>query len=94
MRDLRKYWAEVNAIRRGLADFVWLVPAAGGALVEVTAEVAARLLQAKSHRTAAEEEIAAYREAQDAARRRAFQDGLRRKGIAVIPVGSGPRGSA
>ena len=91
MRDLRKYWAEVNAIRRGLADFVWLAPAGGGVLVEVTAEVGARLLQAKSHRVATEEEIAAHRTAEDAARQRAFQEELRRKGIAVVVAGASAR---
>jgi hypothetical protein len=91
MRDLRKYWAEVNAIRRGLADFVWLAPEGEGSLVEVSAAVAARLLQARSHRLAAGDEVAAHREAEDAARQRAFQGELRRKGIAVVPVGAGPR---
>jgi hypothetical protein len=75
----------VNAIRRGLADSVWLAPQ-NGPLVEVPASMAARLLHAQSHRLATPEEIAAYRAAEDAARRRAFQEDLRRKGIAIIPV--------
>ena len=85
MRDLRKYWAEVNAIGRGLADSVW-VASPGGPLVEVPAAVAAKMLQAKSHRLATEEEIAVHKAGQDEARRRAFHDDLRKKGIAVVPL--------
>jgi hypothetical protein len=88
MRDLRKYWAEVNAIQRSLAPYVWLRAEQGG-LVETSAAVAARLLHAKSHRLATEEEVAEYHGAEDAARRRAFEDELRRKGIAVVPVRKG-----
>ena len=92
MADLRKYWAEVAKLECGLADYVWLTPRAGGAsLAEVAAPVAAKLLHAKSHRLATDEEVAAHRADQDAARRRAFNEDLRRKGIAVIPVGAAPK---
>ena len=96
MRDLRKYWQEVRAMERNLPEFVWLVGgelAKGGgasnellALVEVPAAQAAKLLHGGSHRLATEEEIAAHVAAQDSLRQQAFQDGLRRKGIAVVTV--------
>ena len=87
MGDLRRYWQEISVMERGLAEDVWVAARAGGAaLAEVPKAVAARLLHAKSHRLATEEEIAAHREEENAARRRAFHDELRRKGIAVVPV--------
>ena len=88
MRDLRKYWREVAEIERGLAEFVFLAPRAGGAaLVEVPARVAAKLLHANSHRLAEEQEIAAHKAAEEELRRRSFHDELRRKGVAVVPLG-------
>ena len=91
MRDLRKYWAEVNAIGRGLADSVWVTPASAGQLVEVPAGVAARLLQSQSHRLATDKEIAAHKAGEAEARQRAFHDDLRKKGIAVVPLSDSRR---
>ena len=87
MRDLKKYWREVNALEKEMEPFVWLVPLKGPAdLVQVTAAVAAKLLHGASHRLAMEAEKAAYRESQDTERRRAFHSDLRRQGIAVVSL--------
>jgi hypothetical protein len=90
MRDLRKYWHDINALEKELPDFVWLMPVTGaGGLVEVKGGVAAKLLHAGSHRMATDEEKDHYQDGQQVQRRRAFHDDLRRKGIAVVPVSSG-----
>ena len=93
MRDLRKYWQEIREIEKGLPEFVWLMSLdhpprgqTGGSMAQVPAAAAARLLHAKSHRLAAGEEIQAHQTAQDEAKRLAFHEGLRKRGIAVIAV--------
>ena len=96
MRDLKRYWREVRELEHGLPMFVWLVTVEdglrgqrGGMIVEVPAAHAAKLLHARSHRTASEEEIAAHQAGQLAKERREFHEDLRRKGITIIPV-AGP----
>jgi hypothetical protein len=86
MRDLRKYWHDVRVMARVLPEFVW-VAGEDGRLVEVSAEVAAKLLIAKSHRLATEEEIRARGEAETARNREMALEGRRKRGIEVIPVG-------
>jgi hypothetical protein len=93
MADLRVYWQEVRALANSLPQFTWLMSVddakrgmVGGRMAEVGAEQAARLLHAKSHRTATEDEIGAHLEKEDQARRVSYQDGLRRRGIAVVAV--------
>ena len=93
MRDLRKYWQEIRAIEKSLPEFVWLMSLdnsprgpQGGCIAQVAAAAAARLLHAKSHRLAADEEIQAHQTAQDGAKRLAFHEGLRKRGIAVVAV--------
>jgi hypothetical protein len=93
MRDLRQYWQEVRALERSLPEFVWLVSLedakrgmVGGRMAEVGAASAAQLLHAKSHRLATEDEIAAHLEKADQARRQRVQDGLRRRGIALVAM--------
>jgi hypothetical protein len=87
MRDLKKYWREVRVLASDLPPFVWLAPANGaGELVEVKCEVAARLLHAASHRLATEAEMVAHQQGQNAQRRHAFHDDLRKKGIAVVSI--------
>ena len=87
MRDLKKYWREVNTLEAELPPFVWLMPVNGaGGLVEVKAGVAAKLIHTGTHRLGTEEEKGAYQQAQTAQRHRAFHDDLRKKGIAVVPV--------
>ena len=91
MRDLRQYWHEVNALQDSLPADVWLVPVKGGELVEVKASQAAKLVYAKTHRRATDDELAEYQSQQDDRRRRAFHEELRRKGIAVVPVSNPSR---
>jgi hypothetical protein len=93
MADLGKYWRELRVIEKTLPDFVWLMSLdnplkdqTGGSMVEVAAAIAAKLLYAKSHRLATEEETAAHLLKQQDTQQQAFQRRLRDKGIAVVPV--------
>jgi hypothetical protein len=93
MRDLRKYWLEIRETEKSLPEFVWLMsfdnPARGqrgGSIAQVGAGAAARLLHAKSHRLATEDEIQVHQTAEDKAKQLAFHEGLRKRGIAVIAV--------
>jgi hypothetical protein len=93
VRDLKKYWKEVREMERNLPPFVWLMSLeddwrglTGGVLTEVPAPEAAKLLHSKSHRIGTAEEIAAHLEKQSAAVRRAFHEGLRKRGVTIIPV--------
>ena len=93
MADLKKYWQALRAIEESLPEFVWLVsvdnPAkgqVGGSMVEVAAALAAKLLYTKSHRPATEEETQAHLAQQEQIQRQAFQQRLRDKGVAVVPV--------
>ena len=93
MADLGKYWRELRVIEKTLPDFVWLMSLdnpfkdqTGGSMVEVAAAVAAKLLYAKSHRLATEEETGAHLSKQQDAQQQAFQQRLRDKGIAVVPI--------
>ncbi len=93
MPDVRRYWQEIRAIEKTLPEFVWLAGGenATGSIVEVAAAQAAHLLHAKSHRVATEEEIAAQRVEQDAAKDRVRHERLRRQGIAIVAVKPGAR---
>ena len=93
MRDLRKYWQEIRAIEKSLPEFVWLTSLdhaprgqKGGCIAQAAAAGAARLLHAKSHRLATDEEIQAHQTAEHQAKHLAFHEGLRKRGIAVIAV--------
>ena len=65
MFSLKKYWQVLREIEKSLPDYVYLY--SQGGLVEVGAAVAARLLQAGSHRLATPEEIQQHRDQQRAA---------------------------
>ena len=93
MPDLKKYWQEIRAIEQSLPAEVWLVSLqnlakgqVGGAIAEVAAAVAAKLLHAKSQRLVTEEEIEAYKAQQDEIKRQIFEQRMRQQGIAVIPL--------
>jgi hypothetical protein len=93
MFDLKRYWSEVRAIERGLADCVWLSSIEnplkgqpGGRLAQAAAHTAARLLHAKSHRLATKEEIAAHLAGEEAKKKQERSDALRRRGVAVVSV--------
>jgi 2,4-dienoyl-CoA reductase-like NADH-dependent reductase (Old Yellow Enzyme family) len=93
MPDLKKYWQEIRAIEKSLPTEVWLVSLqnlakgqVGGAIVEVAAAAAAKLLHAKSQRLATDEEIEAHKARQAEIQRQVFEQRMRKQGIAVIPV--------
>jgi hypothetical protein len=87
MRDLKRLWQDIREIQARLPEFVWVVEVDRiHSPVEVGAEVAARLLQAKSHRLATEEEVGSHRERERALNRRQAEDRLRRDGIAVVAL--------
>jgi hypothetical protein len=85
MRDVRKYWQDVQAMARLLPEFLW-VASEEGCLVEVSAELGAKLLIGKSHRVATEDEIRARREADAARNREMARRGRRKRGIEVVAV--------
>jgi len=95
MRDLRQYWQEVRTLERSLPEFVWLMSISdakrgmvGGRMAQVGAAQAAQLLHVNAYRMATEDEIAAHLAKEDQARRQSYNDGLRRRGIAVVEVTS------
>jgi hypothetical protein len=93
MLDLRRYWQEVRTLERTLPEYVWVMGiedslrrlSAGGP-IEVPAARAAQLLHEKSHRAATDEEIASHLAIEAANQRRALDDEMRRRGIAMVTV--------
>jgi hypothetical protein len=95
MPDLKKYWQEIRELEKSLPAEVWLLSLenrakgqVAGSMVEAAAAVAAKLLYAKSHRLATEEEIQAYKARQAETKRQVVEQRMRSQGIAVIPVES------
>jgi hypothetical protein len=84
MRNLQRYWQEIHAIEQGLPPFVWVI--AEDCLIEVARAVAARLLHAKSHRLATEEEIEARKRREAARAKKAEAERRRREGVEVVEV--------
>lgn len=84
MRDLERYWREIRAIQSGLAPFVWVV--AQDCLIEVASSIAARLLHAKSHRLATEEEVAARKAKEAEQKKLNATEKRRREGVEVVKV--------
>jgi hypothetical protein len=98
MPDLKKYWQDVRAIEQGLPAVVWLMSLenrakgqVSGSMAEVAAAAAAKLVYAKSHRLATEEEIRVHQARQADLQRQLSQQRLRDRGIAIIPVENLPR---
>jgi hypothetical protein len=93
MPDLKKYWQDIRAIQQSLPAVVWLMSLenrakgqVAGSMAEVAAAAAAKLLHAKSHRLATEEEIQAHLTRQREAQRQISRQRLHDRGIALIPV--------
>jgi hypothetical protein len=84
MRNLQRYWQEIHALEQGLPPFVWVI--AEDCLIEVARAVAARLLHAKSHRLATEEEIEARKRREAARAKKAEAERRRREGVEVVEV--------
>ncbi len=86
---IQQYWKELKTLEETLPEFVWLVATAAGAppfVTQVAAAVAARLLRAKSHRVAADEEVAAHRANELSSLKRAKHERMRRSGAAIVAV--------
>jgi hypothetical protein len=87
MANVRRYWQEVRSIQGTLPEFVWLAGAVdGGSVVQVSAAKAAQLLHAKSHRLAEQAEIDAHLANEQSVNRAIRLEGLRREGVAIVPV--------
>lgn len=98
MPDLKKYWQAIRSIEQSLPVEVWLMSLenrargqVSGSMAEVGAGAAARLLHGKSHRLATEDEIQMHTARQAETTRQLFEQRLRDKGIAIIPVESRPK---
>lgn len=88
-RDIREYWREIRKLEGSLPEFVWLASTVAGAppvVAEASALIAAKLLQAKSHRRATDEEIEAHRANEADGIRQAQVESKRRSGAAVVVV--------
>jgi hypothetical protein len=86
---IQQYWKNVRAVEQTLPAVVWLVGTAAGAppfVTQVASDVAAKLLHAKSHRLANEEEVAAQTVNDASALKDAKQERMRRKGAALVVV--------
>jgi len=84
MRDLQRYWQEIHAIENGLPQFVWVI--AEDCLIEVARAVAARLLHAKSHRLATEDEVKARKVREAKAAKKAEAERRRKEGVEVVEI--------
>ena len=92
-RDIRQYWQEVRTLEAELPEFVWLVRDGGAAVVtEASARVAARLLRAKSHRRAAEQEVEAHHARELEANKAARVERMRKLGTSLVVVRPGGDG--
>jgi hypothetical protein len=93
MPDLKKYWQDIRAIEQSLPGEVWLMSLenrargqVAGSMAQVAGTSAAKLLYAKSHRLATEEEVRANQARQAETQRQVSQQRLRDRGIAIIPM--------
>jgi hypothetical protein len=90
MSNIRQYWQAVRAIEATLPADVCLVAVSSPEFVtQVPAEAAAKMLHAKSHRVATEEEVGAHRAREAEANKSARRERLRRSGAAVVSVEEG-----
>lgn len=84
-----QYWKDLRSLEATLPEFVWLVGTAAGAppfVTQAASSIAAKLLHAKSHRVATEEEIAAHKANDEVTIQQAKQERMRRSGAAVVVV--------
>jgi len=86
-RDIRQYWQELRALEASLPEFVWLI--SGKVTTQVPASVAARLLRAKSHRKATDDEVAEHHALELEANRAAREERMRRQGTSLVVVRQG-----
>ncbi len=89
MSNIQQYWKEVRALEVTLPEFVWLVATAAGVppfVTQVAAGAAAKLLHAKSHRLAADDEVEAHHTKDARTLKQARNERMRRSGAAVVVV--------
>jgi hypothetical protein len=90
MSNIRQYWQAVRAIEATLPEFVWLVDAIENkdvvVVTQVAADVAAKLIHAKTHRVATQDEVDAHRDREATANKNARRERLGRAGSAVVSV--------
>jgi hypothetical protein len=84
MRDIQRYWQEIRSIENALPQFVWVI--AEDCLIEVARAVAARLLHAKSHRLATDEEIQTKKAGDQAEKKRAESERRTKEGVVVVEI--------
>ncbi len=92
-RSIREYWQEIRTLEGTLPEFVWLVCVAANSpefVTEAPALLAARLLQAKSHRRATNEEVEAHQAREAEAVKQARHERMRRSGAAIVVVEETP----
>jgi len=85
-RDIRQYWQELRALEASLPEFVWLVSGHAGIVTQAPAGIAARLLRAKAHRRATDEEVAGHHARELEANRAAREEKMRRQGTSLVVV--------
>jgi hypothetical protein len=90
-RTMHEYWADVRAQREAITEpyvFVATLPArhgaAGGVLVEVAREDAAKLLVDKTHRLATPDEVAKYRAEEEAMRQANLRQERERRMLVML----------
>ena len=86
---IQQYWREIRALEETLPAFVWLVATAAGAppiVTEVSAQVAAKLLHARSHRMAEKTEVDAHHVREAATVKQAKRERMRKSGSTVVVV--------
>lgn len=87
--SIQDYWREIRAMEDRLPEFVWVVgqgPNVMTFVTEVPASIAARLLKAKTHRLATEEEVQAHRAQENVLVKQAKKERMRRSGAAIVVV--------
>jgi hypothetical protein len=93
MNNVREYWKTVRVIAETLPEFVYLVEAVENkdvvVVTQVGADLAAKLIHAKTHRIATQDEVDAHQAGEVAANKNARLERLRRSGAAVVAVEDG-----
>jgi hypothetical protein len=87
--QIQQYWKDRRMLEATLPEFVWLVATAAGAppfVTQAAAGLAAKLLHAKSHRVASDEEVEAHHVHDATALKQARQERMRKSGAAVVVV--------
>jgi hypothetical protein len=87
--NIQRYWKEVRSLEQTLPAVVWLVGTTAGAppfVTQVASDIAAKMLHARSHRIASDEEVAAHHANDAVALQQAKEERMRRKGEALVVV--------